>query len=225
MSETIAELGWAERVLEVHESEIHHLLADFELPLYITTNPGSFMAEALARREGIEPRREGLRWEPRPGRPQHVLDPPPDSQRPVVFHLNGSDSDAEQQRHLVLSEDDYFTHLVRLVRDQNRCLPMDVVEALSRHSYLFLGYSLDDWEFRILLHGLLKPIERAAYRRVNVEVQLEPTAGVNTEAALEYLRNYLQRFDIDVYWGTPQEFVAELHERWSAREDTEPDWS
>ncbi len=219
LSQTLAELGWAERVLEVQESEIHHLLADFRLPLYLTTNPGSFMIEALARHEGIEARREGPRWDPRPGSPQYVLSPPPSSQRPVVFHLNGFDGDPEQERHLVLSEDDYFTHLVRLARDQNRCLPMNLIEALARHSFLFLGYRLDDWDFRLLLHGLLKPIERSIGRRVNVEVQLEPTEGVNSDAALEYLRRYLERFDIDVYWGTPQEFVAELHERWSARED------
>ena len=33
LSETAAALGWAERVLDIHETEVHHLLADFELPL------------------------------------------------------------------------------------------------------------------------------------------------------------------------------------------------
>ncbi len=224
LSQTIAELDWAERVLGVQESEIHHLLADFELPLYVTTNHGSFMAAALARNEGVEPRREGPRWEPRPGSPQYVLSPAPSPDQPVVFHLNGFDGDPEQERHLVLSEDDYLAQLVRLSRDQTSCLPMNLIEALSRHSFLFLGYHLDDWDFRILLHGLLKPIERSVGRRVNVGVQLEPEGGANTEAALEYLRRYLERFDVDVYWGTPQQFVAELHEKWSAEGMDSEDW-
>ncbi len=222
LAETIAEMGWAERVLAVKETEIHHFLADFRLPLYVTTNPDSFMFQALLH-AGTEPRREGPRWEPRPGSPQYVLSPPPSRDRPVVFHLNGCDSDEEQERHLVLSEDDYLRHLVRLSRDQTSFLPMNLIEALSRYSFLFLGYDLGHWDFRILLHGLLKPIERTIGRRVNVGVQLEIDAAPNNEAAIEYLRRYLDHFDIDVYWGTPQQFVTELHERWSTEDDDE-DW-
>jgi hypothetical protein len=226
LTDTLFELGWAEKVRELRESEIHHQLADFRLPLYVTTNAGGFMAAALAGQPGVEPRRDGPRWEPRPGSPQYVLDPSPSRERPVVFHLNGSDADEEQQRHLVLSTDDYLSHLVRLARDQSRCLPSNLIDGLSRHSLLFLGYELGDWNLRVLLHGLMKPIAHATGRRVNVAVQLEPIAGVSTEAAVAYLQRYLQQFHLDIYWGTPQEFVTELHERWRLEQGgISEDWS
>ncbi len=219
LARTIAELRWAERVHEVQEIEVHHLLAELGLPLYVTTNADSFMFEALAQRPGVEPRREGPRWKPRAGSPQWVLDPPPSPREPVVFHLNGFDGDEEQQAHLVLSEDDYLEHLVRLSSEQTSFLPMDLIDTLSRHSFLFLGYHLDDWDFRLLLHGLLKPIERSVDSPRNVGVQLEPEAASNTVGALKFLERYLASFDIDVYWGSTRQFVAELHERWSAADE------
>ena len=56
-TETAAALSWATRVLEVQENEIHHLLADLPLPLYLTTNFDSFMIEAL-QHKGRSPRRD-----------------------------------------------------------------------------------------------------------------------------------------------------------------------
>lgn len=225
LSDTIAKLRWAEQSQAVQDTEIHHLLADFGLPLYITTNPGSFMFEALAHKEGVEPRRVEPRWEPR-AEQQYAWDIAPSPTEPVVFHLNGSDDGAEQERHLVLSEDDYLRHLLRLANDQDRCVPSDLLGRLSQDSLLFLGYSFKDWEFRVLLHGLLNPIERSASQSVNVELQLDPQEDVNTEAALEYLNDYLKDFKINVYWGTPLEFLTELRERWrDSSESDDENWS
>jgi CHAT domain-containing protein len=70
-TETAEALNWAEKVLEVQENEIHHLLADLGLPLYVTTNFDNFMVEAL-KHKGLTPRREGLRWESQVGSPQYV---------------------------------------------------------------------------------------------------------------------------------------------------------
>ncbi len=218
LSDAITELGWAKRVHEMHESEIHHLLAEFGLPLYVTTNPGGFMYAALERQDGVRPRLAQPRWQPEPGTPQHVLKPKPDPERPVVFHLNGHDGEPDN---LVLSKDEYLEHLVRLARDDHEhCLPANLITALASHSFLFLGYRLDSWDFRVLLHGLLAPIKRR--RRVNVAVQLEPGETSDDEAAVGYLRRYLERFHIAVYWGSARQFVAELHERWDAQRTQSP---
>jgi hypothetical protein len=149
LSETAEALNWAVRVLDVRENEIHHLLARFRLPLYITTNADSFMVEAL-KHKGLSPRRVGPRWQPQTGTPQYVLSPAPSSDQPVVLHLNGHDADLEQRQHLVLSEDDYLAHFVRIARDQETILPMNVLRAISQHTFLFLGYGIEDWEFRVL---------------------------------------------------------------------------
>ena len=214
-SATAEELNWAEKVLTIQENEIHHLLADLELPLYITTNTDNFMVEALKHRQ-LDARQHGLRWQLQAGSPQFVLTPPPSPDQPVVFHLNGFDSDPEQAKHLVLSEDDYLTHFVRLSRDQEAVLPVNLLEALAQHSFLFLGYDLDDWAFRVILQGLLSSIaQTGGGRKIHVGVQLEDRQAPNVEKAMDYLRRNLGRYNIDIYWGSPQQFATELHTHWS----------
>ena len=209
---TAEALNWRELVLRVQEDEIHHLLAGLELPLYVTTNPDTFMVEAL-KYYGRDARRITPRWEiPEAGSTQYVLTPEPSASEPVVLQLNGHDDDLS---HLVLAEDDYMTHFLRLAQDGGTALPMNLLRMLSEHSFLFLGYQLDDWEFRVLLQGLIKPIAQInSNRKVHVGVQLNVNQSEKAGTAMEYLGRYLGQFDIDIYWGTAQQFVTELSGRW-----------
>lgn len=227
LSETAEAIGWADQVLTVRENEIHHQLAQLGLPLYVTTNVDNFMIEALKKREGVSPRRIGLRWEqPEAGTPQYVISPEPSPKEPVVLHLNGHDGDPEQMRHLVLSGDDYLEHFVRLSRDQEIVLPMNVLGMLSEHSFLFLGYHLDDWELRVILQGLTKQIaETSRERKTHVGVQLELEEEITGDEAMNYLRRYMQEFNVDIYWGSTQQFVNELSKRWQDYlEADDDDW-
>jgi hypothetical protein len=224
-TETAEALNWAQRVLDVQETQIHHLLANLQLPLYVTTNADSFMIEAL-KHKGLSPRRIGPRWQPQAGTPQYILSPPPSRKEPVVLHLNGHDGDPEQQRHLVLAEDDYLAHFVRLSRDQETILPMNVLTAISQHTFLFLGYSVEDWDFRVLLQGLIAPIAQTGHEKLHVGVQFEPEQEREADNVIDYLRRYLGRFNIEIYWGTSQQFVTELHARWQEYLEAEDDdWS
>jgi hypothetical protein len=214
-AESARALNWSEQVLAVRENALHHRLAELPFPLYITTNADNFMVEAL-RHEKLDARQIGLRWRrAEAGTPQFVLSPPPGPTSPVVVHLNGYDGDPEQAEHLVLSEDDYLSHIVRLSRDRETILPMDVLGLLSQSSFMFLGYGLDDWEFRVLLQGLIGPLAQTnPGRKMHVGVQLEPAGAPSAKRAMDYLQRYLGQFRIEVYWGTPQQFVDELHAAW-----------
>jgi hypothetical protein len=211
---TIEALEWARLSLVDHEDEVHHLLADLPLPLYVTTNADSFMFQAL-RQRGRRPARFGLRWlPPEPGTPQFVLgEPSPDA--PVVLHLNGYDGDPLQRQHLVLSEDDYLAHFLRLSTDQDTVLPADFLKLLSEHTFLFLGYQLEDWEFRVLLQGLIGRIAGInPEQKLHIGVQLDMDQAIDAKRARQYLQRYLGRFRIEIYWGTPQQFALELHSEW-----------
>ncbi|MEZ4708556.1 MAG: CHAT domain-containing protein [Caldilineaceae bacterium] len=213
LTQTAAGIGWAEKVRALHENEIHHLLAELKLPLYLTTNCDSFMTEALRATGVTTVRRAGPRWEQvQAGTPQYTLDPEPSRDNPVVFHLNGYDDDPVQAGKMVLSEDDYLSHFVRLNRDHNYILPMDVVGRLGESSFLFLGYSLEDWEFRVVLQGLVAALNRP--KKVNVGVQLEEAPGQDSEKVIQYLDDYMDQYNIKIYWGTPQQFATELHSEW-----------
>jgi hypothetical protein len=224
-TETAEALGWAEKILNLQENEIHHLLADLDLPLYVTTNFDNFMYEAL-KHKGVSPRRVGPRWQKaEAGNPQYVLSPKPTPEQPVVFHLNGHDGNPTQFQHLVLSEDDYLEQIIRLSRDQETILPVDMLGLLSSHSFIFLGFQLDDWEFRTILQGLIKtlPPKMPNERKRHVGVQLMVEQGPGVEKTMEYLGRYMGQFDIDVYWGTPWQFITELTNHIQAYLETEED--
>ncbi len=226
-SQMVETLNWAEKVLAVQENEPHHLLADIEFPLYMTTNVDNFMVEAIKykqqqqieaeEREEISVDRAGLRWNPaeKESEKEKYVIPTPTETKPLVFHLNGYDGDPIQAKHLVLSEDDYLTHFVHLSRDQHTILPMNLLSQLSESSFLFLGYNLDDWDFRVILQGLLKNTAKTG-EDLHVGVQLDPQENVDQVKAHEYFERYLGRFNIDLYWGTTEQFVIDLHNRWYA---------
>ncbi|MEO8452044.1 MAG: CHAT domain-containing protein, partial [Gemmatimonadota bacterium] len=228
LTEITQKLDWGTASKGVQECGIYHLLADLQLPLYVTTNVDGFMYEALTHHPKLKPedvRRIGPRWQKTTGGapPHSVLSPEPNNTTPYVFHLNGFDdgSDPSQLEQIVLSEDDLMTKFVRLVRDQVEILPSNVVTRLAESSWVFLGYSLDDWEFRVVLQGLLQPIAQSnpqAKLHVGVQLEVGATASGADEADVQaYLQDYLgRRFNINVYWGSASQFVAELHQRFTA---------
>jgi len=152
--------------------EPHSVLANLPLPVYMTTNYDDFMVRALKTRNK-DPRRELCRWNKYiKGQPSVLsseagFDPTPAN--PVVFHLHGH---SEVPESLVLAEGDYLDFLINVSRD-GELLPHRIQRALSGASPLFIGYSLEDWTFRVLFRGLVTSTEESL-RRLSVTVQLPP---------------------------------------------------
>jgi SIR2-like domain len=196
--------------------EPHAVLADLPLPIYITTNYDNFMMQALSqRRLRKSPEWALCRWN------KYIKDKPsifdkkgfePTEKNPVVFHLHGHES---VDQSLVLTEDDYLDFLISISKDQD-LIPSRIQRAFSGTSLLFLGYSLSDWDFRVLYRSLVFYLERAC-KRTHVSVQIVPDE-IASEEQKEQVRNYLEEYfgglDIRVYWGTCREFSAELRRRW-----------
>lgn len=198
----------------------HTALAALDLPLYITTNYDDFMAQALTARKK-DPRRELCRWnyELRRSQPSILetgFEPTPAN--PLVFHLHGHYQTPES---LVLTEDDYLDFLVNISSEEYK-LPSRIQRALTGASLLFIGYNPTDWDFRVLFRGLVAATE-SSLRRISVTVQLPPvpngTPAVTQEKVQKYLNEYFDEVDsrMKVYWGTAQEFVAELQQRWQGK--------
>jgi len=203
-------------------NEPHCVLADLKLPIYITTNYDSFMFQALKSRER-EPKRELCQWNDLIGLIEpSVLDSGfmPTPANPLVYHLHGH---YEVPQSMVLTEDDYLAFLVRLSKDkEDRLLPARIRTALATTSLLFIGYSLTDWNFRVLFRGLIGSMG-ATLGMTSIAVQLEPSAADPSEQgrarAQRYLNQYLekiQRIKVRIYWGDVRKFARELRERWEA---------
>jgi SIR2-like domain len=200
--------------------EPHGVLADLKLPIYITTNYDGFMSEALRSRQA-NPELELCAWnepvtEQRPSALDNGFKPSPAT--PVVYHLHGY---YEVPQSMVLTEDDYLTFLVRLSKDNvERLLPSAIRMAFASTSLLFVGYSLADWDFRVLFRGLIGSLGRTV-GAMSIAVQLEPetldASPEGRERALKYLNAYfeaIQTIKVRVYWGDARNFGRELSQRW-----------
>lgn len=214
LADVLRAAGWPDIHRAEIETEIHHQLADLGLPLYLTTNFDAFMTLALEAR-GRRPRREVLPWRGNdlPEGPHWDLDPLPTSAEPVVLHLFGTGGDPLS---MVISEDDHLDYLSRVSRDHELVLPAGVSAALARTTLLFLGYSLHELDLKILLRGLLSHLSSSQWRRLHVAVQVDDRDG--SEEVQRYLEAYFGESRIDVYWGSTQQFVADLHARWRERQ-------
>jgi SIR2-like protein len=191
--------------------EPHDVLAELPLPLYITTNYDDFMVRAL-KRNRKDPVQEVCRWNGTVRRLPMLLTPEltPTPANPLVFHLHGHCGIKES---IVLTEEDYLDFLVAAIEDQDALLPHQIQWALSATSLLFVGYRLNDWDFRVLHRGLVRSTA-ASQRRISVTVQL-----AREQSAQRYLEDYFQkRMSIAVYWGDAREFAQELRQRWRAFE-------
>ena len=94
-----------------------------------------------------------------------------------------------------------------------------IQKALTGSSLLFVGYSLRDWDFRVLFRGLVSAME-SSLRRMSVSVQLLPVRDDASSADRGRTQSFLDRYfdgmNVRVYWGTAQQFTAELRTRWEA---------
>jgi hypothetical protein len=115
---------------------------------------------------------------------------------------------------VVLTEDDYFKYMIGVTKNSD-LVPTSVQEALTNKALLFLGFRLDDWDFRVLYHSLLT-FEGEAMRKhkqkkfVHISVQIEPEGIQEPENARRYLENYFKEENIDLYWGSTEDFIKEL---------------
>ncbi|HXU29265.1 MAG TPA: CHAT domain-containing protein [Thermoanaerobaculia bacterium] len=193
-------------------SEIHHGLAALGLPIYLTTNFDGLMTLALES-QGRTPQRAALSWREDPQSrssrsPERVK--PPSSAAPVVFHLFGTDDDLDS---MVLTEDEHLDYLAAISRAEDNLLPSSIAEALARSTLLFLGYRLHQLDLKILLRGFLARLDSPRWlRRLQVAVQIDPEESdpAALEAARAYTAGYLANSQIAVYWGSPEQFIAEL---------------
>ena len=200
--------------------EPHGVLADLQLPIYLTTNYDGFMYLALKSR-GVSATWKVCGWnELIRAKEAALLDGEPDPTHPLVYHLHGH---YELPQSVVLTEDDYLEFLVRLNRDASDPLLLSSVRtALAEHSLLFVGYSLSDWNFRVLFRGLTGSLP-ATLRNLSIAVQLDPLPRDPVEHWLDRAQDYVQKyftriqvFTVRVYWGDVKAFSCELSERWKA---------
>ena len=213
LTELVNAIGFQNLVAD-DPNEVHRVLAALNLPLYLTTNFASFMTEALGA-VGRKPTRELCRWnEQLDGLPsifEERAEYSPTPEEPLVYHFFGTD---EVPDSVVLTEDNYFDWLVKISRDPERVHPV-IQGKMTSTSLMFLGYSMHDIEFRVIMRGLVAARgQRKNFKHVAVQLDVDDVKVENIESVQTFLQQYFQDAEINVYWGSMEQFIAELKEQW-----------
>jgi hypothetical protein len=198
-------------------AEPHALLAEFPLPLFVTTNYDEFLGGALER-AGKSPQWAMCPWnfdsELDYQAAALALSAEPTKDAPLIYHLHGM---AREPESIVLTERDYLEFLVRLVRSRDESkppiLPSLIASALVNTPLLFIGYSMQDWTFKVLFYGLLRDRMDINKRR-SISVQIKPALSESAQQkACEFLSKYFDGWNIQIFWGSAAQFCHELRSR------------
>jgi len=225
------------------ENETHRVLAELNLPIYLTSNFDDYLVRALRAAEK-DVRVSICRWNKHIPQTAPAYDPDqrdlipyaiaeegeepgtlaynpetnaryePTLASPLVYHFHGH---MAWPASLVVTEDDYFEFLLNLAKASPSLITPRIQRVFGAGSLLFLGYKLSDWDFRVLFRLLADYLKIPEYK--HIAVQLSPMSGAQaadaTKAAnaARYLGSYFGTRNIKVYWGTCQEFIAELKRR------------
>jgi SIR2-like domain len=198
-------------------SEPHRILAELELPIYITTNYDHLMYEAL-KFIGKDPIIEYCRWNDLAeiqGKAS-IFDNDDfnyDSSKPLVYHLHG---EIDNSQSMVLTEDDYLSFIVNLSINIDKLFPARIRTAIASSSMIFIGYSLSDWNLRIIFRKIAQGIKSVVPNHCSI--QLSPTdVKIEEEKIIkEYLKSYfqiIQGVNLNVFWGTAIDFCHMLSEK------------
>lgn len=129
-------------------------LAELDFPLIITTNYDQLFENALAA-AGKQPR--VAVYTPELQATTDYRDPTPQS--PIVFKIHG---DIAQPKTLVVTDEDYIQFVLRMSnKDPYDPVPLTLKFYLTGWSTLFVGYSLLDYNLRLLFKTLRWKIDNA----------------------------------------------------------------
>lgn len=109
----------------------------------------------------------------------------------LIYKIHGSvNEQTDQWDSFVITEEDYVKFLSRM----NNAVPAAFREYFSQCEFLFLGYSLRDWNMRVLLR----------------QVSSDTTSWAILHQVTAFERKLWQRRNVDIFDITLEEFVADI---------------
>jgi hypothetical protein len=193
----------------------YSILASLPFPIYVTTDPSDLLSTAL-RSHGKNPRIGLCRWSGEADYPDLSPDLEgyrPDEANPLVYHLFGS---LRYPDSVALTADDYQDFLIA-VSTNRELIPPVVRRALSDSALLFLGFRIEQGEFRVVFRSLMQQEgrgRRKRYSHVAVQIDPEESTILEPDRARRYLQEYFGGVDVSLCWNTALAFAGELAEGW-----------
>ncbi len=193
------------------ELDVHRALAALPLPIFVTTAVDRLLEHGLTE-QGKAPNSAVCAWQGEAEAEGAGGELRPDVARPLVYHLFGR---LDARDAMVLTEDDYFDFLIGVTGNRD-LIPVTVRRALADTALLFLGFHMEDWNFRVLFRSIMSQQgggRRKRYAHIAAQVDPEQGRAVDIERARHYLEEYFDEADITIYWGSAEDFLRELRGR------------
>ena len=196
-------------------SEPHRILAELDLPIYITTNYDHLMYEALKFLKK-DPIMESCRWNDWAeiqGKTS-IFDKDnfyyQDFDKPIVYHLHG---EIDNPQSMVLTEDDYLTFIINLSVNIDKLFPAQIRKAIASSSMIFIGYSLSDWNLRIIFRKIALGIKSVVPNHCSIQLSPTDIKIEDQQKIKEYLKSYfqvIQGVNLNIFWGNAIDFCKIL---------------
>jgi hypothetical protein len=123
--------------------------------------------------------------------------------RPVIVKLHGAvHREAAQRDSYVITENHYIDYMAQ--SDLGQQIPAMLLEAMADSHFLFLGYSMHDWNLRVILRRIWGH-RRLAYRSWAVQMPLADERQNHIEQRL-----WSERRDIELLQCDLDDYVAAL---------------
>jgi hypothetical protein len=120
--------------------------------------------------------------------------------RPVILKIHGAIDRANADRDsYVITEDHYIEFLART--DISTLIPVTLAAKLRKSHFLFLGYSLRDWNLRVIFH------------RIWGEQKLTYHSWAIQLSASDLDKRFWSKRDVDLIENDLAKYVAELNTR------------
>lgn len=213
--DTILEVG--RRMRASSEDDPFRVVASLPARIFVTTGITNLLEAAMAQAQPAkQPLTVCFPWTGRVSWDDLGTDPaaidPPTVAKPWVYHLFGR---LKEPRSLVLTEDDYFDWLDAWIvkKDITQIVPPAVKAALTGTSLLFLGYRLEDWDFRVVFQSI-RSFNLPGRYDDHIGVQLRPQSRViERDAAQRYLEAYFGEARVNIFWSDTRTFLHQLRRR------------
>jgi hypothetical protein len=195
---------------ECEPSPLLKTLAKLPLKLIVTTNYDQLLERAL--------NNEGKAFE-RIIQPAEGFENTPDIRERfekiegyeglILYKIHGSflnKLNGEEPSPIIITEDDYIEFLT-VVGVEDVGVPRLILKKIIPSTLLFLGYSLEDWDFRTIYKGLIERLPKHQKRK-SFAIQKDPS---------EFWVEFWQRKGVEIYDIDLYEFAEQLEKSYRAK--------
>jgi hypothetical protein len=219
-----------ERLHEVFNYEfscgpLHHFLASVPAPmLIVSTNYDTFIEQAFlaankpydlvihpADRKDIA----NAVWWWQHGAPEPIVIPPNEldidlDKTTVIYKMHGTiQHETDKWDSFVITEEDYVEFVSRMT--MNAAVPSLFYEYFRARSFLFLGYSLRDWNLRVVLKNLDRYLGRRRPGNEDDDEELLPSWSIQFQPS-ELERRLWEKRNINIFDLRVDDFVIQMQQ-------------